>query len=161
MKKSSVYIDTTIPSYYYEQRDDPIIYARHLITVNWWDAQAIYHDLFVSEFVLGELMSGNYPNKDEVVNLVRKVSPEVLPLSDTITEIAETFMEHGLMPQKDVADSFHLAFTAYYKIDYLLTWNCNHLANANKQEHITRLLTRLHLFVPVIVTPEMLFEEEN
>lgn len=161
MKKNSVYIDTTIPSYYYEERTDPIICARHLITVSWWDTQREKYDLFVSEFVLAELIEGEYPNKELVIDLVKDAAPVVLSLTNDLTETVEAFIEHTLMPKRDVADAYHLAFAAHYKVDYLLTWNCNHLANANKQKHIARILTQLRLFIPAIVTPEMLFQEED
>jgi len=56
-------------------------------------------------------------------------------------------------------DSLHLAYASLYKIDFLLTWNCNHLANANKKQHIRVINTRLGLFVPEIATPMELFTE--
>lgn len=70
-------------------------------------------------------------------------------------EIVEVYIEHQLMPQ----DPLHLALASYYRCDFLLTWNCNHLANANKFNHIKRINTLLGLFVPMLVTPlEMLGE---
>ena len=56
-------------------------------------------------------------------------------------------------------DAMHLSIASYYKIDYLLTWNCNHLANANKKQHIRILNTKLNLSVPEIITPLELFIE--
>ncbi|MGR3218700.1 MAG: type II toxin-antitoxin system VapC family toxin, partial [Candidatus Anammoxibacter sp.] len=56
-------------------------------------------------------------------------------------------------------DAVHLAFASYFKIDFLLTWNCNHLANANKKQHIRILNTKLNLNIPEIITPLELFPE--
>ena len=57
------------------------------------------------------------------------------------------------MPSKDTRDALHLAFSSVYKIDILLTWNCAHLANVNKKDHIRNINMSLGLFVPEIVTP--------
>ena len=63
------------------------------------------------------------------------------------------------MPKDEMGDALHLAYASFYKIDFLLTWNCNHLANANKKQHIRILNNRLNLFVPEIITPLELFTE--
>ncbi len=63
------------------------------------------------------------------------------------------------MPLKLEGDAFHLAYASVYKIDFLLTWNCNHLANANKKQHIRVINTKLGLSTPEIITPLELFEE--
>jgi hypothetical protein len=63
------------------------------------------------------------------------------------------------MPRVLKGDALHLAYASFYKIDFLLTWNCNHLANANKRKHIRVINTRLNLAIPEIITPLELFSE--
>ena len=63
------------------------------------------------------------------------------------------------MPQVLKGDVLHLAYASYYKMDFLLTWNCNHLANANKRQHIRIINARQNLATPEIVTPLELFKE--
>jgi len=63
------------------------------------------------------------------------------------------------MPIDEQGDALHLAYASFYKIDFLLTWNCNHLANANKKQHIRIINARLNLFMPEIITPLELFTE--
>ncbi len=65
------------------------------------------------------------------------------------------------MPQDQKGDAIHLAYAPFYKIDFLLTWNCNHLANANKKRHIKIINARLDLFTPEIITPLELFTERR
>lgn len=65
------------------------------------------------------------------------------------------------MPAGAAGDAFHLACASYNKIDYLLTWNCNHLANANKDRHIHIVNTKLDLYTPKIITPLQLFSEKG
>ena len=65
----------------------------------------------------------------------------------------DTYIQHKAMPKDPAGDALHLALASYHKCDFLLTWNCNHLANANKFTHIQRLNTLLGLFTPGLVTP--------
>lgn len=66
-----------------------------------------------------------------------------------------------LMPENDGGDAAYLALASYHSMDILLTWNCNHLANLNKREHIRSINNRLGLLTPEIITPELLFKEEE
>ena len=104
-----------------------------------------------------ELQRGNYPQKEKVIRLVKDIS--ILPIVSDIEDIVREYLKNYLMPRTDVGDAFHLAYTSFYKIDYLLTWNCNHLANVNKKEHIEATNRKLKLFVPEIITPLQLFKE--
>jgi hypothetical protein len=63
------------------------------------------------------------------------------------------------MPRSLTGDAVHLAYASYYKLDFLLTWNCNHLANANKKQHIRIINARMNLPTPEIITALELFTE--
>ena len=76
-----------------------------------------------------------------------------------INKIAEIYIKNYLMPKEFQGDALHLAFVSYFKIDFLLTWNCNHLANANKRQHIKIMNASLNLNIPDIITPLELFSE--
>ncbi|MCX6905414.1 MAG: hypothetical protein NTW03_18435, partial [Verrucomicrobia bacterium] len=81
------------------------------------------------------------------------------PPEAMIERIAEYYISNQLMPQSLRGDAAHLAYASYYRCDFLLTWNCNHLANANKRRHIRVLNGRLDLPTPDIVTPLELVQE--
>jgi len=83
---------------------------------------------------------------------------EYLEINDAIEEIAEVYIANYLMPKDVVGDALHLAIASHYKIDYLLTWNCKHLANANKKKHIRRINGCLRLSTPEIITPLEIME---
>ncbi len=153
--KKSVYFDTTIPSYYFDERES--IKFQSQITQKWLQEEAKKYQIFISEITLNELRSGNYPKKEKVLEFALKF--EILPNEDEIIKIADIYIQNYLMPKDYEGDAMHLAFASYYKIDFLLTWNCNHLANANKIQHIRILNTRLNLSVPEIITPLQLFSE--
>ncbi len=86
---------------------------------------------------------------------------EILPNNEEIIKIADIYIQNFLMPRDFEGDALHLAFASYYKIDFLLTWNCNHLANANKKQHIRTINTGLNLMIPEIITPLELFSETD
>lgn len=155
-----VYIETTIPCFYYEVRREPEMIARKNWTREWWDSHSNNFELVTSEAVLDELNSGDYPNKMKILSLIDNLS--LLSVEEAIFDIVETYINHRVMPQDPAGDALHLALASYYKCDFLLTWNCNHLANANKFSHIRRINAMLGLYVPALVTPlELLGEEKD
>lgn len=81
-----------------------------------------------------------------------------LPLEAAVYEIVQTYLQHRLMPKDPLGDALHLALASYHKCEFLLTWNCKNLANANKFTHIKRLNTQMGLFIPTLVTPLELLE---
>lgn len=158
--KPRVYIETTIPSFYYETRTEPAMVARRVWTRQWWNERREEYEVVTSEAVLDELSIGEYPTKLQALSLINSIP--ILPVETAITEIVGTYITHRLMPKDPLGDALHLALASYYRCDFLLTWNCNHLANANKFNHIKRINTLLGLFVPMLVTPlEMLGEIQS
>ncbi len=154
----TVYIETTIPSFYHETRNEPDMVARKNWTRDWWDNHAVKYDLVTSEAVLEELSSGEYPNKDKTVALLEIVP--LLPIVEETAVIVEAYIAHRVMPKDPLGDALHLALASHHKCDFLLTWNCNHLANANKFDHIRRINGMLGLFTPILATPLELLGEE-
>lgn len=73
----------------------------------------------------------------------------------------QVYIKHRLMPKDPLGDALHLALASYQKSDYLLTWNCKNLANANKFLHIKRIKTLLGLHVPILTTPLELIGETS
>lgn len=82
----------------------------------------------------------------------------LLVLNEEITELAFKYFEATKIPEKARTDAYHLAFPAWYKVDYLLTWNCKHLANGVTRKVIETLNKQLNFHTPIICTPEELME---
>jgi predicted nucleic acid-binding protein len=127
------------------------------ITKKWWEEERQHFDIFISQETIAELNQGNYPRKGEILEFVSQI--EQLEPSAEIRQIVEYYVKNTLMTKDVRGDAVHLAYASYYKIDFLLTWNCNHLANANKKQHIKIINARLDLFTPEIITPLELFTE--
>jgi predicted nucleic acid-binding protein len=154
-----IFIETTIPSFYHEVRKEPEMIARRNWTREWWDSQREHYQLVTSIAVIEELERGDYPNKEQILSLVADIP--LLSINTEIHDIVETYIRRKLMPADIMGDALHLATASFHGCDFLLTWNCKHLANANKFSHIRRLNTLLGLYVPALITPvELLSWEE-
>jgi hypothetical protein len=153
-----VYIETSIPSFYFESRTAPEMVARRDWTRQWWSDTENF-ELVTSAAVIAELSRGDFPGRDDCLNLISPIP--VVTIEPAILDIVQTYIAHQVMPNDPVGDALHLALASYHKCDFLLTWNCRHLANANKFGHIRRMNTLLGLFVPSLVTPLELLGGED
>jgi predicted nucleic acid-binding protein len=156
MNKLSVYLDTTIPSYLFEEREELQTFVQ--ITRQWWELERQHFDLYISEEILTELKQGNYPNKAKVLSSLSETI--MLPEDQRVNDQVKVYIDNYLMPKSVKGDAAHLAYASFYHLDFLLTWNCHHLANANKKRHLQVIHSRLGLYLPEIVTPLQLFKGE-
>ena len=140
-----------LASFYFEVRDEPDMIARRGWTREWWDDPRSDYELFTSEAVLDELGRGSFPRQPEALALMRDLP--ILSVESAIGDIVQAYIGQHVMPADPAGDALHLALASLYRCDFLLTWNCRHLANANKFAHIRRVNEMLGLFVPSLVTP--------
>lgn len=146
-----IYIETTIPSFYYEVRTEATMVARRTWTREWYDAAVCRDELVTSAAVLDELEHGEFPGRADAVGMVLDLTP--LQITEEIVEIVREYISRKLMPADPSGDALHLAIASFYACDFLVTWNCKHLANANKFGAIAAVNGILGLDVPSLVTP--------
>ncbi len=151
MIKPRVYVETSIPSFYCEMRTTPDVVARRDWTRQWWSDAAANYELVSSPAVIGELSLGIPERSAQRLALIETLP--LLTIEDEIVEIVAAYIQHKVMPADPSGDALHLAIASFHKCDFLVTWNCQHIANANKFGHIRRINTLLGLFVPALVTP--------
>jgi predicted nucleic acid-binding protein len=156
--KPTVYLDATIPSFYYEDRPGTILQAWREITVAFWHHADEHYERYVSDETLRELQETGYPDEKRQRCLALVADLPRLAVTPEVTDLVEYYVREKVMPANDLGDAFHRAFATWYRIQYLVTWNCKHLANANKFEHIQLINARRRLVSPVLVTPEQLLE---
>jgi len=104
--------------------------------------------------VLSELSEGEYPSTEKCLALVNGIA--VLALTPEVETIAGAYQVRRLMARSPVRDALHVAIASHYRLDFALTRNCQHLANANKTRHLRELNLELGLSVPQLVTPDQL-----
>lgn len=150
-----VYIETTIVSYLTARPSrDLIMSAHHQLTQEWWENRRANFDLYTSQFVIQESSAG-----DAKMAQTRLEALEEIPLLSVTQEavtLARTLVEEGPIPEKADVDALHIAVAATNGMDYLLTWNCKHIANAEMQIGIGKLCRAAGFEPPVICTPEEL-----
>lgn len=149
-----VYVETSVIGAYFEERDDVVSASQCYWSRLWWDHISSQYDVIISEAVVNELANPNYPHSQDTVALVDNI--QHVELVGEVYDIVNIYIERKLMPGNILGDALHLALASYHKCDYLLTWNCKHLANPNKFQHIRIVNTALGLYVPVITTPNQL-----
>ena len=146
-----IYIETTIPSFYYTLRTDAESRVRQKWTRQWWNEYAGIFTLTSSVAVIEEINRGTSDKIQDRLDLLKDV--ELLPITDYIENIARIYIDRLVMPRDPSGDALHLAIASFHNVDALLTWNCRHLANANKIHSIRQINQELGLFVPELTTP--------
>jgi len=106
--------------------------------------------------VTAELRRHKFPGQDTSLALLDAMG--LLPITPEVYGVAQAYQDHLVMPRESMGDAVHLAVACVHEVNYLLTWNCRHLANANKIEHLRAINRRLGLLTPNLLTPEMLVE---
>jgi predicted nucleic acid-binding protein len=151
MPKPKVYVETTIPNFYYDRRTTAAVVERRAWTREWWSTAAIEYELVTGAPVLAELFAGITSRASPRIRLLSGL-PFLVPDS-AVDETVAFYLRHKLMPVRPLGDAQHLALASHYGCDFIVTWDCRHLANPNKARHVERINTRLGLHVPGIVTP--------
>ena len=125
------------------------------ITREWWGRRD-HFELFVSEAVVDEARRG-----DAVVAARRQALLSGIPVLDLgveVHDLADRLLRIRAVPAKALVDAVHIAVAAVNRIDYLLTWNCTHIANAAVRGKIEQACRAAGLQAPTICTPEELME---
>ena len=151
---ATVYIETSIIGYMTSRSSDAVIFlARQQLTQEWWADQRDKYDLVTSQLVLDEAGAGDPTAARERLALLDDV-----PLLDIqhldVQTVADRLVANHLPPQKAAADARHVAVATVFGVDYLLTWNCKHIANAETLPRIYRMLRDSGFEPPLVITPE-------
>ena len=142
---NTVYIETSIVSYLRQRPSTQVVMAaRQLLTSKWWDTERTNYELVVSQYVLDEVSAGDPTLAAERVQALAGIP--LLPNAPQITQIANEIMTRAILPPKAQVDALHIATVAHHRIQYLLTWNCKHIANA-------KILPRIHQVLPTLGFP--------
>ena len=152
---STVYLETSVTSYLAANPSRDLVTAAHQqVTRDWWQTVRDHYELYISELVLEEISAGDASLASRRQELVADLP--ILQYSDDVASLVEVFEQRLGLSGRAKVDLPHFAFAVSYEIDYLVTWNCAHIANG---EVIRRLMTatmQLSRFCPAILTPNEL-----
>jgi hypothetical protein len=153
--KPKVYIETTVVSYLTARPSRDLIIAAHQqLTQEWWENRRLDFDLYASQLVIQESSAGDALMAQKRLEILNEI-----PLIDVNREaifLSRTLIERGPIPEKAAVDALHIAVATVNGIDYLLTWNCKHIANAEMQAAVAKICRGAGYEPPIICTPEEL-----
>jgi len=151
----TVYLEMSIVSYLTAlPARDVVAAARQRLTIEWWDTQRASFDLVVSALVLEEASRGDSQAASRRLQILREL-PRLDATPDVIA-FAKRIVSGGALPRSAADDALHIALAVVYETDYLLTWNCRHIDNAQNKPLIRRLCDTAGYAFPEICTPEEL-----
>jgi predicted nucleic acid-binding protein len=154
MKK--VYIETSVISYLAAKPSNNLrVKLNQKDTKDWWKKRQNYA-CFISYEVLNEIAAGNKEQSTRRQKLCKNVP--LLEINDECLKLAEKIVKSGIVPVKAGADALHIATAAVHKIDYLLTWNCKHIANVHIQDRLLVFLNKSGYNKPILCTPSEIEE---
>ncbi len=151
-----VYIESSVISYMVARPSRDIVVLGHQqVTQEWWKKSLPWFEACVSPIVIEEVSAGDKTLSKRRLELVRPFT--MLQLTDQAELLVGSYIRGGFLPEKALRDALHIAIAAVHEIEYLVTWNCRHIANGE----IIRMISRIHLreghAMPTICTPEELF----
>ena len=160
MSKPKLYLETTIPSYLTARPSrDVVATARQQLTREWWERERHNYRIFVSEVVISEAEEGDPEAARSRIGLIRSFPS--LDVDEFIKERAAILMDEIPLPLKAATDALHLAIAITHEIEYLLTWNCRHLAQAQVRRRVEEICKMRGWPAPTICTPEELSDEDR
>ena len=153
-----VYVETTVISYLTaRQSQDAIVAGHQQTTRDWWKTCHNRFELFASLLVLQEARRGNPEAAQERLRALDTLT--LLDVREDAESLAQKLVDAGAIPEEAVEDALHIAIAATNSIQYLVTWNYRHIANATKQRFIAEVCEKAGYQPVVICTPEQLMEE--
>src|SRR3989338_4311102 len=147
MIKESIYLETTVVSYYTSKPSrDIIVLAHQEITRQWWSRALERYNIFISEVVIEEAGFGNPEAAKKRLEELKEFPH--LELNDKVEKMAQVYMENLEIPEKSFRDAAHLAVASVHDIDYLVTWNCTHLANGEVIKKLMKINESFGIHTP-------------
>jgi hypothetical protein len=152
------YVETTIPSFYFETRPGVQMQARREWTHEWWQVASVTETLATSAAVLVELERTPEPKRSQALELMSSLP--LLEITEEAHDLVRRYLEHKLMPDDTEGDALHLALATLHECDILISWNCRHIANASKTDHIRTINGRIGRETPLLITPLEFLEQQ-
>jgi len=128
--------------------------AHQQLTQEWWQNRGAHFDLYASQLVVREASAGDAEMAQKRLLLLEKLP--LLALSEASVDLARLLVTQGPIPEKAAVDALHIAIATAHGMDFLITWNCKHIANAEMQTALTSVCRSAGYEPPVICTPEEL-----
>ena len=156
----SVYVETSVISYLASRGSGILRVAANLQTTrDWWEGRRNGFELFVSRFVVAECMEGDPESAGSRAAYLSGIP--LLEVTDQVEQLADRLMVEVPLPENANIDALHIAAAAVHGVEYLLTWNCKHIANPVLRPRIEEACREDGFEPPVICTPQEMLEIDD
>ncbi len=156
--KKRIYLETSVISYLTARPNPSLVLAAHqLITREWWEEHAETDSLYVSDLVVSEAAVGAADAVARRTELLQKLPRLRATIQAEL--LAAELVSSGAVPENAKEDAAHIAIAAVHGMDYLLTWNCKHIANIVRLRQVYARIEDMQYVPPIICTPEEYTEE--
>ena len=151
----SVYLETSFISYLVARPSRDVIVAGHQQTTqDWWANRRTEFECSISQVVIDEASAGDPAEVQKRLAIIGELA--TLDVTADAEALTQAIIAAGILPPHAFPDAAHVALSAVHGVDYLLTWNCKHLANAQIARRIAVVCEKLGNRMPIICTPEEL-----
>ncbi len=148
----TVYIETSIIGYLTARTSNNLILVANVeATREWWDTRRTQFDLYILQTVLDEVVRGDAEIASKRLEIISDFP--LLKVDEAVQNLAMQFLAKSNLPPKAADDAIHIALATVYSLDYLLTWNCKHIANAQIQKKLSQISFDAGYELPTICTP--------
>ena len=155
--KPRVYLETSVVSYLVGRLSrDVIVLGNQELTREWWSTRRHEYEVFISEIVIGEATIGDPDLAQQRLEVAAELS--LLGVTEEAERLAPLLLRAAGLASNAATDALHMAIAAVNGMDYLLSWNCRHIANATIRRAIERQCRSIGYEPPVICTPQELME---
>ena len=155
--KQKVYIETSIVSYLTARPGNDLrAMANQNTTIEWWESRMPEFEIYISEFVVAEASQGDAEAAARRMHVILDIP--ALEVTEAVRELGNALVSEGPIPVGAEIDAYHIAVAAINGMDYLLTWNCKHIANAVMRPRVEAVCRDHGFEPPTICTPQELME---
>lgn len=156
MRKPKIYLETTIWNFLFAD-DAP---DKRDITKLFFE-QLEQYEVYISLTVLGEISrTKNQAKLDQLLKLIDLHQPIVLESTPEAEKLAQAYIEHGVLTAKHRIDAEHIAITAVFELDIIVSWNMGDIVRLKTRQGVNAV-NRLKGYRELeVITPQEVTEYE-
>lgn len=158
MKKTKLYLDTSVPSFLFAD-DSP---EKREVTLKFWDILKLgLYDILISDILLSEIYRSEIPSPQELEDKLSEIVLEIVSVNEEILSLAQKYVDEGIIPQTYRDDALHIALATYNEADALISWNFKHIVKLKTIRGVNGINRMLGLKELEILTPQSWIQEDN
>jgi predicted nucleic acid-binding protein len=158
LKKTKLYLDTSVPSFLFAD-DSP---EKREVTIQFWDTLKLgLYDILISDILLTEISRSEIPSPQELEDKLSEIVLEIVSVNEDVFSLAQKYVDEGIIPQTYQDDALHIALATYNEADALISWNFKHMVKLKTIRGVNGINRMLGLKELEILTPQSWIQEDN